>query len=115
MEPNALLTQLKSQLQELRSDRVVLPDEALAQMRLGATQKGTFFSCDPGGRQPVLNPDHKAIRRLLNRQGSRNTSIFFLMSAIYSVINRADPDIHDSHEREFHSRLLHSLLEEEPV
>lgn len=111
MEPNALLAQLKSQLQGMSSETVVLPQEALSQLRLGETQKGTFFSCDPGGRKPVLNPDHKAIRRLLNRKGSRDTSIFFLMSAVYSVINRADPEIHDHHEREFHSRLLHSLLE----
>lgn len=115
MEPNTLLAQLKSQLEQLSSDQIVLPHEALAQLRLGETQKGTFFSCDPGGRQPVLNPEHKAIRRLLNRKGSNNTSIFFLMSAVYSVINRADPDIHDHHEREFHSRLLDSLLQEPPA
>ncbi len=75
-------------------------------------QKGALCECTPDGRV-FLNPKHRLVQHLVETPSPEEEYFYFLMSAVFSVINRARLDIKDEHEREFHARLLAHLLKED--
>lgn len=83
-----------------------------SQIMFGVTPKGTFCHCTPDGRV-TLNPSHALLQRLLEQPSAEDEYFYFLVSAVFSIINRARADIRDEHERDFHARLLAHLLKED--
>jgi hypothetical protein len=102
---------LRSQMRAILGDDPELVKAVPQIISFGPTPKGTFCACTPDGRV-TLNPAHPLVEHLLNSSTPRPEYLFFLVSAVFSVINRARADIQDHHEREFHARLLAYLLEE---
>ncbi len=102
---------LRSQMRAILGDDPELVKAIPQIISFGPTPKGTFCACTPDGRV-TLNPAHSLVEHLLNNATPRPEYLFFLVSAVFSVINRARADIQDHHEREFHARLLAYLLEE---
>ncbi len=102
---------LRSQMRAILGDDPELVKAVPQIISFGPTPKGTFCACTPDGRV-MLNPAHSLVEHLLSNSTPRPEYLFFLVSAVFSVINRARADIQDHHEREFHARLLAYLLEE---
>ncbi|MGE0487890.1 MAG: hypothetical protein AB7S38_01615 [Vulcanimicrobiota bacterium] len=106
-----LLEAMKREFQFLRQDHdFQLGDDFLDEVQLGATARNTFFSCKKHGAQPRLNPNHRVILALMNSKERSKTHLYYLLSAVYSIVNRAVEEIEDSHEREFHAKILETLL-----
>ncbi len=92
-------------------DDFQLGDGYFDKIQLGSTSWGTFFSCDKHGQEPTLNPKHRVIRQLLESKDQSRTHLYYLLSAVYSIVNRAVEEIEDTHERDFHAKILETLLE----
>lgn len=106
-----LLGALRSELRLLReSGHPELTEEVLEALALGDTGRGLLWSCGPGGTEPTLNRAHPFVQHLLATSPCPPDRLYFLISSFYSVLNRAVPEIEDSHERSFHRRLLETLL-----
>ncbi|MBI3930169.1 MAG: hypothetical protein HY319_31825 [Armatimonadetes bacterium] len=72
----------------------------------GPTPAGTFCAYES---RLLLNPEHPAVRRLLSGSSIEAEPLYYLVSGLYSVLNRALPEIEDRHEREFHRQILRTL------
>jgi hypothetical protein len=104
-----LLEALRTELRLLRdTDSLPLEDSVIEGMTLGPTPRGTFCTCKEG--RLTLNPAHPVVARLLATPELPPERLYFLLSGIYSVLNRARKDIEDLHERRFHARILAALL-----
>ncbi len=60
-------------------------------------------------RQICINRDHPFVVAL-ERRGRPRELLYLLLSGIFSVTNRELEEVDDSHEREFHARVLATLL-----
>ncbi|MBI3927450.1 MAG: hypothetical protein HY319_18070 [Armatimonadetes bacterium] len=106
-----LIEAVRQEFRRLRREvDFALPDQVLDQLRCGSTRRGTFFSCKKNCQEPTFNPHHHVLRKFLQSPSKSRADLYFLLSAVYSVLNRADPDIEDHHEREFHAKILEELL-----
>lgn len=106
-----LLAALRGELRILReSGHPELSERVLEELVLGRTPNGTLWSCDEGGRRPTLNREHPVVRDLLAGGPIPPERLYFLLSSLYSVLNRACVEIRDEHERGFHRRVLETLL-----
>ncbi|MEW6283660.1 MAG: hypothetical protein AB1758_33925, partial [Candidatus Eremiobacterota bacterium] len=97
---------LRSEMRRVAGEHQNLLDVVL----FGPTPRGTFCQCTPDGKV-TLNPTHAIVAHLMKEERPNPEYLYFVLSALYSVINRARQDIHDQDEREFHRRLLATLLE----
>ena len=70
---------------------------------------GPLIDYQAGGGKAVLRENHP-VAALYNRSHCPG-KVYFLLSALISVINKAEADYKDNHEREFHSRLIDYLLQ----
>lgn len=114
-----LLEALKREFRLLRKEHD--PDQLddfLDRMQLGGGTGwgpwGSFIKSGKNGEDPRLNPRHKVIKRLLDTPDKQRAHLYYLLSAVYSIANRAYEGIEDEHERDFHSRILTVLLEGRP-
>lgn len=103
---------LKEQMARILGGDPELRKALPAEITFGPTPKGAFCHCTPDGRV-ILDEKHPLIARLLKAESPEDEYFYFLVSAVFSVINRARADIKDEHEREFHARLLAHLLKED--
>ena len=74
----------------------------------GGTSRAPLLEYQAGGKA-ILHPDHP-VYALYQRSRCAGKE-YYLISALLSVVNRAERLYEDSHEREFHGRLLEYLLE----
>ncbi len=106
----AVLEALRAEFQ-LLDDRgdFGLNKQVLDRIHFGPTPSGTFCDCDEL-LEPVLNPDHPVVSRLAVSDEFHPADLYLVMSGLYSVINRADPDLYDRQERAFHAHILETLV-----
>ena len=81
--------------------------EVFSTLSLGNTAKNALLECQAGGRQVILNPQHPLFQKLA--RFSERSHLYYLLSAIVSVVNRADTAYHDADERRFHAQMLNRL------
>lgn len=88
-----------------------IENRVLSALCYGETPRHTFCHCD-AEMKPVLNPEHPAVQRLTLAEAGKYhpEDLYLVLSGLYSVINRADPEVTDTHERAFHATLLGTLL-----
>ncbi|MGE0487898.1 MAG: hypothetical protein AB7S38_01655 [Vulcanimicrobiota bacterium] len=68
---------------------------------------GPMFELDQA--KVTVNGQHRVVENII-RAGLPRERLYFLLSALFSVKNREDQAIEDSHERDFHARILATLL-----
>ena len=68
---------------------------------------GPMFSLDHS--KVTVNGQHPVIQEIV-AAGLPRERLYFLLSALFSVKNREDEAVEDSHERDFHARILSTLL-----
>ena len=76
-------------------------------LKVGPCAKNALMECQAGGRQLIINPNHAIVKKL-NRVSETYRTVL-LLSAVVSVVNRADTQFHDDDERRFHALLLERL------
>jgi hypothetical protein len=101
------------QLQQLKQlYRSLAPEPGLSNLFDGLTEMNApssiFF--DPGSRgtRPRLNREHALVRRLLHHSDPE-VGMLYLLSSMFSQINRSRPEVDDAMERRFHARVLARL------
>ena len=71
--------------------------------------QGPLLEYQAGGLKPVFRRDHPVA--VMYDKSPNPHKVFFLLSALVSVFNRAEATYEDKHEREFHARILDHLLQ----
>ncbi len=113
MDPEQRLIEvIRTEFKNLISpDDPPLLSAIIQHLRYGPTKRNVIFSCRPDGSQAYLNEQHPIIQRYLASESYHNEDLYFILSAIYSIINRALREVEDKHERDFHRRILNRLLQ----
>ena len=70
---------------------------------------GPLLDYKTGDGKATLRKDHP-VAALYNRSKAEG-KVYFLLSALVSVFNRGEAMYEDKHERDFHARLIHYLLQ----
>lgn len=105
-----LLGRVRSEFRLLGEGRTfTLPEGYLNGLRLVAEVSARLCWLDDRGL--ALNSRHPAVVRALF-PGSPPRHLYLLLSSLFSAINRADENITDVHEREFHNAILATLVGE---
>ena len=109
MKSEPLVLAVQEQFALLAADHPRLQRE-MAKLRLSPMPASVFCGIFPGGVRPVLNSDHPFIVQLRRQENPSPEHLGMLCSALFSVMNRAAERLTDLHEREFHARLLATLV-----
>lgn len=106
-EPEAPEEQLLARLRsEFRLLGVAVPESYLDGLHLAPEPSGLLGWFDERGL--ALNSQHPAVLRTL-APDSPPRHLYLLLSSLFSVVNRADENVTDRQEREFHQAILETL------
>ncbi|MCA9791544.1 MAG: hypothetical protein KC910_07100, partial [Candidatus Eremiobacteraeota bacterium] len=90
--------------QEFRLLSPTFPHHLLERLSLTPLEPGLLCVV---ADEPLLNSEHILIRELLGN--FRPERLYLIVSALFSVLNRALPEVTDGEERAFHQKLLETL------
>ncbi|MGE0494255.1 MAG: hypothetical protein AB7S38_33900 [Vulcanimicrobiota bacterium] len=90
--------------EEFRLLSPTFPHHLLERLSLTPLEPGLLCVCRDA---PVLNCEHVVVRELLRNY--RPERLYLILSALFSVLNRALPEVTDCEERAFHQKLLETL------